>query len=141
PVQREPAQRKRQTALRPLEREHEDREHRAVHEQHEQSENEGQRPEARSASFPHSSLRISTSRVKPQMIISTTASRMTALAAARGNCRYEVCTWMILPTEAICWPPMTPMVTKSPITMVMTKIEPMRMPVRDSGTTTFHSAC
>jgi hypothetical protein len=48
---------------------------------------------------------------------------------------------MILPTEAICWPPITPMVTKSPMTMVTTKIEPIRMPVRDSGTTTFHSVC
>ena len=48
---------------------------------------------------------------------------------------------MILPTEAICWPPITPTVTKSPITMVMTKIEPIRMPVRDSGTITFQSVC
>ncbi|MDT4877333.1 hypothetical protein FQZ97_1128430 [compost metagenome] len=48
---------------------------------------------------------------------------------------------MILPTEAICWPPMTPMVTKSPMTMVMTKIEPMMMPVLHSGTITFHSVC
>ena len=43
-----------------------------------------------------SSLRISTMRVRPQMIISTTASSITALAAASGNCRYEVCTWIDL---------------------------------------------
>ena len=36
---------------------------------------------------------------------------------------------------------MTPTVTKSPITMVMTKIEPMTMPGFDSGMTMFHSAC
>src|SRR3990167_4282702 len=48
---------------------------------------------------------------------------------------------MILPTEAICCPPITPMVTKSPMTMVMTKMEPMMMPVRHSGTITFHSVC
>ncbi len=35
----------------------------------------------------HNSFLISTSRVKPQMIISTIASRITALAAASGNCR------------------------------------------------------
>ena len=33
------------------------------------------------------------------------------------------------------------MVTKSPITMVMTKIEPMTMPVRHSGTMTFQTIC
>ena len=48
---------------------------------------------------------------------------------------------MILPAEAICWPPITPTVTKSPITMVTTKIEPMTMPGLHSGTTTFHSVC
>ena len=32
---------------------------------------------------------------------------------------------MILPADAICCPPITPTVTKSPITMVTTKIEPM----------------
>ena len=48
---------------------------------------------------------------------------------------------MILPTDAICCPPITPMVTKSPMTMVMTKMEPMMMPVRDNGTITFHSVC
>ncbi|MNT88759.1 hypothetical protein D3C72_2293710 [compost metagenome] len=48
---------------------------------------------------------------------------------------------MILPMEAICWPPITPMVTKSPMTMVITKMDPMMMPVRDSGTITFHSVC
>ena len=31
--------------------------------------------------------------------------------------------------------------TKSPITMVSTKIEPITMPVRDSGTITFHRVC
>ena len=36
---------------------------------------------------------------------------------------------------------MTPMVTKSPITMVMTKIEPMAMPVFDSGMTTLARTC
>ena len=84
---------------------------------------------------------MSTKRVSAQMIIKTMASKMMALAAASGNCRYDACTWMILPTEAICCPPITPMVTKSPITMVMTKIEPMMMPVRHSGTITFHSVC
>ena len=46
-----------------------------------------------------------------------------------------------MPTEAICWPPITPTVTKSPITMVMTKIEPITMPGLDSGMMTFHSVC
>ena len=54
-------------------------------------------------------------RFSATMIIRTTASKTTAFAAASGNCRYEVCTWMILPMDAICWPPITPMVTKSPI--------------------------
>ena len=48
---------------------------------------------------------------------------------------------MILPTEAICWPPMTPTVTKSPITRATTKIEPMISPVRLSGSTTCHTVC
>ena len=48
---------------------------------------------------------------------------------------------MILPIDAICWPPITPIVTKSPITMVITKMEPMMMPVRDNGMITFHSVC
>ena len=52
-----------------------------------------------------------------------------------------MCVLMILPTEAICWPPITPTVTKSPMTMVMTKIEPMTMPGFDSGMTTFVSVC
>ena len=75
------------------------------------------------------------------MISSTIDSSTTALAAAAGNCRYDISTWMILPIEAICWPPITPMVTKSPITMVTTKIEPMAMPGLHSGTTTFQTVC
>ena len=52
-----------------------------------------------------------------------------------------ICVLIILPTEAICWPPITPTVTKSPITMVTTKIEPMTMPGFVSGMTTFHKVC
>ena len=68
---------------------------------------------------------------KPTMIISTSGQqdllRWRLPAETAGTL---VCTWMILPMEAICWPPITPTVTKSPITMVMTKMEPMMMPVR-----------
>ena len=55
------------------------------------------------------------------------------MAAAAGNCKALSRVSMILPAEAICWPPITPMVTKSPITMVTTKIEPMTMPGLASG--------
>ena len=48
---------------------------------------------------------------------------------------------MILPAEAICSPPMVPTVTKSPITMVTTKMEPMTIPGLQRGITTFHSVC
>ena len=48
---------------------------------------------------------------------------------------------MILPTEAICWPPITPTVTKSPITSASTKIEPMISPVRLKGSNTCTTVC
>jgi hypothetical protein len=72
PVQRHTAQRKRQPAFRPLKTQHHDDEHRAVQEQHEQRKKCGQEPEAGGAFVVHhSSLRMSTSRVSAQMIIST----------------------------------------------------------------------
>ena len=80
-------------------------------------------------------------RVIPKMIISVVRIRITAFAAAAGNCRYCISTLMILPTEAICCPPITPMVMKSPMTMVTTKIEPMMIPGRHSGITTLNSIC
>ena len=52
-----------------------------------------------------------------------------------------ICVLIILPTEAICWPPITPTVTKSPMTMVSTKIEPMTMPGLVRGMTTLVSVC
>ena len=48
---------------------------------------------------------------------------------------------MIFPADAICWPPITPIVTKSPITIVITKIEPMTIPGFASGMTTFTRVC
>ena len=48
---------------------------------------------------------------------------------------------MALPTEAICPPPNTSMVTKSPITTARTKIEPMVMPGLHSGTMTCQRVC
>src|ERR1700738_356068 len=47
---------------------------------------------------------------------------------------------MTLPIDAICCPPMTPTVRKSPMTTVMTKIEPIVMPVFDKGSTTSRTA-
>ncbi len=46
---------------------------------------------------------------------------------------------MIFPAEAICSPPITPTVTKSPITIVITKIEPMTIPGFASGMMTLTS--
>jgi hypothetical protein len=46
-----------------------------------------------------------------------------------------------LPTEATCPPPSTSTVTKSPITMAITNIEPMAIPVFDSGRMTVHRSC
>ena len=40
---------------------------------------------------------------------------------------------MIFPIEAICCPPIIPMVKKSPITTVITKIDPIIMPGLHSG--------
>jgi hypothetical protein len=51
PVQRYPAQRERQPTLGALETQHEDRDHRPVHEQHEQGKDDGQRPVAGGALF------------------------------------------------------------------------------------------
>jgi len=48
---------------------------------------------------------------------------------------------VISPTEALCPPLISRTVTKSPMTMVMTKIEPMAMPGLLSGRMTFHSVC
>ena len=55
-------------------------------------------------------------------------SRITALAAATGN-RSALRQSLddLKPAEAICWLPITPIVTKSPMTIVTTKIEPMTM--------------
>ncbi len=67
------------------------------------------------------------------------ASRITAFAAAGGNCKAASRVSMILPALAICWPPMTPKVTKSPMTIVTTKIDPITMPGFASGSTTVQS--
>lgn len=75
------------------------------------------------------------------MISSVTASRITAFAAAGGNCSALSRASTTLPAEAICWPPITPKVMKSPITIVTTKIEPMTMPGLDSGMMRFHNVC
>ena len=75
------------------------------------------------------------------MMNRTATSRITELAAAGGNCSAPIWVLITLPTEAICWPPITPTVTKSPITMVMTKIEPMTIPGFDRGMTMFTSVC
>ena len=66
---------------------------------------------------------------------------MTAFAAAGGNCSALRRVSTTLPAEAICSPPITSKVMKSPITMVTTKIEPMTMPGLDSGMIRFHSVC
>ncbi len=82
---------------------------------------------------------MSTMRDIMVMIRKVITSRITALAAAAGNCSALTRVSMILPAAAICWPPITPMVMKSPITMVMTKIEPITMPGLASGMMTLTS--
>src|SRR5205085_10003 len=81
PVQRYPVERKREAALRPLKREDDDGDHRAVEEQHEQPEQEREPVERGGPGLAHvhSSLRMSTSRVSAQMMNSTASSRMTEL--------------------------------------------------------------
>ena len=117
---------------RPLERQHEDRDHRAVEEQHDTARRT--RPAARTPGGASRRASLTApcgcrpAAISAAMIISIDASRTTALAAAAGNCSAFSRVSMILPAEAICWPPITPTVTKSPITMVTTKIEPMTMP-------------
>src|SRR5580698_3072696 len=107
-MQRDPVHRERQTAGRALKREDEDYDHRAVQKQHEQREESGEPIEGDRASLVHhSSLRMSTMRLSTLMITIVAQSRMTALAAAGGNCRALSRVAMILPAEAICPPPIT----------------------------------
>src|SRR5262245_7339682 len=132
-----------QSAVRTLERQQNDGDHRTEKQQDEQREQRGRPIEVAWAALSHaqSSLRMSTRRVRPQMTSSTVASRITACAAAGGNCSAPICVFIIFPTEAICWPPITPIVTKSPITIVSTKMEPMTIPGLLSGITTLASVC
>ena len=66
----------------------------------------------------------------------TMITRITALAAAGGYCSAATSFCSAETTEAL-WPPLIVRTTKkSPITRVMTKIEPSAMPVCDSGSTT-----
>ena len=72
-------------------------------------------------------------RVIAAIIISTTASRITAFAQAAGYCSSEIWLEIIRPTEALCPPLMNRTVMKSPITMVTTKIDPIAMPGLHNG--------
>src|SRR5580704_16637288 len=141
PVQRHSVHREHEPALGALERQEHDRHDRAVKEQDEQAEQQRQRPKDRRPTHAHSSLRMSTARIKSAIITMTAASRTIALGAAGGNCRYESWVAICLPTEAICPPPSTSTVTKSPITIAMTKIEPIAIPVFDKGRTTLVITC
>src|ERR1700709_815466 len=139
----DPVERKGEAAGRTLERQDENDDGGAIEEQHEQQEEHGQRIEREGAALVHrhSSLRMSTMRFSTVMMSMVAPSRITALAAAGGNCRALSRVSMALPAEAICSPPITPKVMKSPMTMVTTKIEPMAMPGFDSGMMTLVSIC
>src|SRR3546814_14245239 len=93
PGDRDTVHRKGQPAIRTLEGQDEDGRHRPVQEQHEQQEEGAQHIEALAAlaaMHGQSSLRISTSRIMPTTISSTTISRITALAAAAGYWRSDI---------------------------------------------------
>src|SRR5450432_2816899 len=143
PVKGQAVERKGQAALRSLERQDEDDDHRPVEEQDEQREKGGEPVESGGTALIHdqSSLRTSTMRLRPTMISKVTARRITALAAAGGNCSAFSRVSTTLPAEAICSPPITPKVMKSPITIVTTKIEPITMPGLHRGTIRLHRVC
>jgi len=63
------------------------------------------------------------------------AAPETALAAAGGYCTMAIWFDMASATEALWLPLITLTTKKSPITRVITKIEPSAMPVLDNGTT------
>ena len=79
-------------------------------------------------SWCYSSLRMSTKRMSVAMIIRTTASSTTAFAAAIGNCKYADLDLDDLADRRDLLPAHDADGDESPMTTVMTKIEPMTMP-------------
>src|SRR6516162_1906130 len=144
PMQRYTIHRKYEPALRPLKGEHHDGRDRAVKEHDKEPEESREPVEDRRTSgavHPHSSLRMSTTLTRMAIMAITASSSTIAFAAAGGNWRYESWVAICLPTDGTCPPPSTSTVTKSPITMAITNIEPIAIPDFDSGRITVHSTC
>src|SRR5258706_14454597 len=85
--------------------------------------------------YPAISFRTSTTRKIAATIKLTTINKITALAAAGGYCTMAIWFDMAMAMEADWLPLMTLTTKKSPITRVITKIDPKAIPVRESGIT------
>ena len=114
---------------------------RSVEEQHEQREEQAEQDEGAGVGLAqhraHSSLRMSTSRPSATIIRITVSRSTMALAAAAGTGGSRARSRSTCRRRRSCRRPARSTVTKSPMTMVSTKIEPMTMPGLHQGRMTW----